>query len=90
MAPGDAALTAVAFVLVPVVFALFFLVPFAVILGIGWLLGSTSEPAIHGPAHRASLVARPHAECGDGTLSYSVSRSGSCSSHGGVLNWLRP
>lgn len=28
------------------------------------------------------------ARCGDGTLSYSVSRSGACSNHGGVASWL--
>lgn len=29
----------------------------------------------------------PTAECRDGVLSYSTSRSGTCSGHGGVLNW---
>ncbi len=37
------------------------------------------------PANKsAAAIAR----CADGTLSYSVSRSGACSNHGGVAGWL--
>lgn len=32
---------------------------------------------------------RPHAVCRDGSVSYSVSRQGTCSHHGGVSRWVR-
>jgi hypothetical protein len=32
----------------------------------------------------------PSAKCRDGTLSYSTTRSGTCSGHGGVAEWLAP
>jgi hypothetical protein len=34
------------------------------------------------------LAGKPvRADCKDGTISYSKSRSGACSSHGGVAKW---
>jgi hypothetical protein len=45
---------------------------------------------IHSPAHSKS-GAIPHgatAQCGDGSYSFSQSRRGTCSHHGGVSHWL--
>jgi hypothetical protein len=35
-----------------------------------------------------ALAARAHAICRDGTISYSIKRSGTCSWHHGVKKWL--
>lgn len=45
---------------------------------------------IHSPAHSKSGT-RPYgatAQCGDGSYSFSQSRRGTCSHHGGVNQWL--
>ena len=41
------------------------------------------------PGSGYQQAAQPHAVCVDGTVSYSVSRQGTCSHHGGVATWLR-
>lgn len=45
---------------------------------------------VHSPAYSTdgSVPAGATAECNDGTYSFSQSRSGTCSSHGGVYQWL--
>jgi hypothetical protein len=40
------------------------------------------------PEHRSTVPEGATAECEDGTYSFSESRSGTCSSHGGVAKWL--
>lgn len=40
------------------------------------------------PEEAASAPAGATAECADGTYSFSESRSGTCSHHGGVARWL--
>jgi len=39
-------------------------------------------------AHWSVMGPKPTAQCRDGTYSYSETRSGTCSSHGGVARWL--
>ena len=52
---------------------------------------SKSGEVVHAPAH--SEIGGPPdgatARCGDDTYSLSRSRSGTCSRHGGVAQWLR-
>ncbi len=45
---------------------------------------------VHSPAHSTdgSVPEGATARCADGTYSFSESRSGTCSSHGGVTQWL--
>jgi hypothetical protein len=45
---------------------------------------------VHSPAHSTdgSVPEGATARCADGTYSFSESRSGTCSSHGGVSRWL--
>ncbi|WP_407059127.1 DUF3761 domain-containing protein [Ralstonia syzygii subsp. celebesensis] len=45
---------------------------------------------VHSPAHTKSgkAPAGATAKCGDGTYSFSKHRSGTCSRHGGVAEWL--
>jgi len=45
---------------------------------------------VHSPAYTSdnSVPAGATAECGDGTYSFSQHRSGTCSHHGGVLQWF--
>lgn len=40
------------------------------------------------PAYSSTVPSGATAECVDGTYSYSQSRRGTCSHHGGVANWL--
>jgi hypothetical protein len=40
------------------------------------------------PEQSPTAPAGATAECGDGTYSFSESRSGTCSHHGGVAKWL--
>jgi hypothetical protein len=49
-----------------------------------------SAPQGRAPAtsQRAAPAGKPTARCKDGTLSYSQHRSGTCSRHGGVAEWL--
>lgn len=46
---------------------------------------------VHGPAHSTTGNAPDGAtaKCGDSSYSFSHSRSGTCSRHGGVARWLR-
>jgi len=43
---------------------------------------------VHSPAYSNSVPAGASAKCGDGTYSFSQSRRGTCSHHGGVSEWL--
>jgi len=43
---------------------------------------------VHSPAYSNSVPAGASAICGDGTYSFSQSRRGTCSHHGGVSSWL--
>jgi Rieske Fe-S protein len=42
---------------------------------------------VHSPAFAPSQPAGASALCGDGTYSFSQSRRGTCSHHGGVVEW---
>jgi len=48
--------------------------------------GNTVQSPTKSP--NGSVPAGASARCGDGTYSYSQSRRGTCSHHGGVANWL--
>ena len=43
---------------------------------------------VHSPVAADRAPAGASARCGDGTWSFSESRRGTCSHHGGVANWL--
>jgi len=43
---------------------------------------------VHSPAYSNTTPAGATAICGDGTYSFSQHRSGTCSHHGGVSQWL--
>lgn len=43
---------------------------------------------VHSPAYSDTIPAGATAICGDGTYSFSQHRSGTCSHHGGVAQWL--
>ena len=43
---------------------------------------------VHSPAYSNTAPAGASAKCGDGTYSFSQSRRGTCSHHGGVSSWL--
>lgn len=43
---------------------------------------------VHSPAYSNTTPAGATAICGDGTYSFSQSRRGTCSHHGGVAQWL--
>ncbi len=43
---------------------------------------------VHSPAYSNTVPAGASAICGDGTYSFSQSRRGTCSGHGGVSRWL--
>jgi hypothetical protein len=43
---------------------------------------------IHSPAYAPSIPSGASARCRDGTYSFSQSRRGTCSHHGGVAEWL--
>jgi hypothetical protein len=43
---------------------------------------------VHSPAYAPSVPAGATAQCRDGTYSFSQSRRGTCSHHGGVAQWL--
>ncbi len=51
---------------------------------------NTAGNTVHSPAYTQdnSVPAGASAQCGDGTYSFSQSRSGTCSHHGGVSRWL--
>ena len=44
---------------------------------------------VQSPTHYDSAPAGATAECNDGTYSFSQSRRGTCSHHGGVKRWLK-
>lgn len=44
---------------------------------------------VHSPAYSPKIPAGATAQCRDGTYSFSLHRSGTCSSHGGVARWLQ-
>jgi hypothetical protein len=48
---------------------------------------STKAPAA--PSKQAPVSGQPTARCKDGSMSYSLHHSGSCSHHGGVAQWLQ-
>ncbi len=43
---------------------------------------------VHSPAYSESIPVGASAQCRDGTYSFSQSRRGTCSHHGGVAKWL--
>ena len=49
---------------------------------------NTSGNNVHSPAYSNSVPVGASAQCRDGTYSFSQSRRGTCSHHGGVSNWL--
>ena len=49
---------------------------------------NTSGNKVHSPAYSNSIPAGASAQCRDGTYSFSQSRRGTCSHHGGVATWL--
>lgn len=49
---------------------------------------NTAGNEVHSPAYSNSVPAGASAICGDGTYSFSQSRRGTCSHHGGVAQWL--
>lgn len=50
---------------------------------------NTRGERVQSPTYYSSPPAGATAECRDGTYSFSRSRRGTCSSHGGVRRWLR-
>jgi hypothetical protein len=51
---------------------------------------NSDEHAVHSPAKskNGQVPAGASAKCRDGTYSFSQHRRGTCSHHGGVINWL--
>lgn len=51
---------------------------------------NSSGDVVHSPAYSldGSVPAGATAQCADGTYSFSETTSGTCSSHGGVYQWL--
>lgn len=49
---------------------------------------NTAGNEVHAPAYSNSIPSGASARCGDGTYSFSQSRRGTCSRHGGVASWL--
>lgn len=49
---------------------------------------NTAGNTVHSPAYADSVPAGASARCRDGTYSFSQSRRGTCSHHGGVAEWL--
>jgi hypothetical protein len=49
---------------------------------------NTAGNEVHSPAYSNSVPSGASARCGDGTYSFSQSRRGTCSHHGGVDEWL--
>lgn len=48
---------------------------------------NTYGNSVHSPAYAPSIPAGASAQCNDGTYSFSQSRRGTCSHHGGVSEW---
>ena len=58
-------------------------------LSTGGSYSNVNGNSVHSPAYSSNGVpAGATAECRDGTCSFSLHRSGTCSHHGGVLQWL--
>ena len=49
---------------------------------------NTTGNDVHSPAYSNTIPAGATAQCRDGTYSFSQSRRGTCSHHGGVATWL--
>jgi len=49
---------------------------------------NTAGNEVHSPAYAPSIPVGASARCGDSTYSFSQSRRGTCSHHGGVGEWL--
>ena len=49
---------------------------------------NTAGNEVHSPAYSNSAPIGASAQCRDGTYSFSQSRRGTCSHHGGVSEWL--
>lgn len=49
---------------------------------------NTAGNQVHSPAYSNTVPIGASAQCGDGTYSFSQSRRGTCSHHGGVASWL--
>ena len=49
---------------------------------------NTDGNTVHSPAYSNGVPSGASAQCRDGTYSFSQSRSGTCSHHGGVARWL--
>lgn len=49
---------------------------------------NTAGNQVHSPAYSSHIPAGASARCRDGTYSFSQSRRGTCSHHGGVATWL--
>lgn len=49
---------------------------------------NTAGNQVHSPAYSDTIPAGATAQCRDGTYSFSQSRRGTCSHHGGVSRWL--
>ncbi|MFL6726012.1 MAG: DUF3761 domain-containing protein [Sphingomicrobium sp.] len=49
---------------------------------------SSDGDCVHRPVAAATAPASASAQCNDGTYSFSEHRSGTCSHHGGVAEWL--
>ena len=55
----------------------------------GTSYGNVNGNTVHSPAYSSNGVpAGATAQCRDGTYSFSLRRSGTCSHHGGVAQWL--
>lgn len=48
---------------------------------------NTAGNIVHSPAYAPSIPVGASAQCNDGTYSFSQSRRGTCSHHGGVAIW---
>ena len=49
---------------------------------------NSSGNVVHSPAYSNTVPVNATAQCRDGTYSFSQHRSGTCSHHGGVIQWL--
>lgn len=49
---------------------------------------NSQDNEVHSPAYSKSVPTGATAICGDGSYSFSQSRRGTCSHHGGVSQWL--
>ena len=59
-------------------------------LSTGTSYQNVNNNTVHSPSYSSNgIPAGATAECGDGTYSFSLHHSGSCSHHGGVAQWLQ-